>query len=199
MTALPTEAKIALATLLSYAIGCVCTGYYLVKIRTGKDIRALGSGSVGARNVGRLLGRPGFLITLLGDAAKGSLAVWLTQKLSADPWAASIAIVAVVLGHIYPAQLNLRGGRGVGPLLGALLAFDYRLLLAVGAATGLLFALARSFTLSGMIAIVLLPFGAWVLKAGHPTVIALAVAALPIVWAHRKRLSDILRRRRTHP
>ena len=61
----------------SYVLGCFSTGYYLVRQRTGQDIRELGSGSTGARNAGRVLGRNGFLLTMAGDLAKGGLAVWL--------------------------------------------------------------------------------------------------------------------------
>jgi len=56
--------------LASYVLGCISTGYYLVRFRTGHDIRTLHSGSTGARNVGRVLGRTGFIVTLAGDLAK---------------------------------------------------------------------------------------------------------------------------------
>src|SRR6266568_2074210 len=57
--------------LSAYFLGCFTTGYYLVRVRTGQDPRDLGSGSVGAKNVGRVLGCSGFLVTLLGDFGKG--------------------------------------------------------------------------------------------------------------------------------
>ncbi len=57
----------------SYVLGCFTTGYYLVRWRTGQDLRGLGSGSVGAKNAGRVLGAMGFLLTLTGDLAKGAL------------------------------------------------------------------------------------------------------------------------------
>ena len=61
--------------LVSYLIGCFTAGYYWMRWRTGQDIRRMGSGSVGARNVGRALGASGFTATFLLDAAKGALAV----------------------------------------------------------------------------------------------------------------------------
>ena len=58
--------------LAAYLLGCFTPGYYLVRLRLGQDLRDLGSGSVGARNVGRLLGWRGFLLTVLGDFGKGA-------------------------------------------------------------------------------------------------------------------------------
>ena len=60
----------------AYLLGCLATGYYLVRARTGRDIREFDSGSTGARNVGRMLGKTGFGLTVLGDFGKGMLAVW---------------------------------------------------------------------------------------------------------------------------
>ena len=59
----------------AYVLGCFATGYYLVRARTGRDIREIESGNIGARNVSCVLGRTGFFLTVLGDVAKGILAV----------------------------------------------------------------------------------------------------------------------------
>jgi glycerol-3-phosphate acyltransferase PlsY len=67
----------ALAIIITYLLGCFNTGYYLVRMMTGQDIRTLASGGTGSRNVGRLLGTRGFFLTLIGDAGKGMAAVWL--------------------------------------------------------------------------------------------------------------------------
>jgi glycerol-3-phosphate acyltransferase PlsY len=96
-----------------YALGCFSTGYYLVRNRTGMDIRELGSGSTGARNAGRVLGRQGFWLTMGGDMVKGGLTVWLTLALTGNYRLALLALLAVVAGHVWPAQLGFRGGKGV--------------------------------------------------------------------------------------
>ncbi len=70
----------------AYVLGCFTTGYYLVRVCTGRDIRDEGSGSVGAKNVGRLLGWTGFIVTVFGDVAKGSFAVW-----AASHWTTRLA------------------------------------------------------------------------------------------------------------
>src|SRR5882724_3203373 len=96
----------------SYLLGCFTAGYYLVRWRIGQDIRELGSGNVGARNVGRILGVPGFLGTLLIDFAKGALAVWMTAHFTTRDNLAGLALVSVTVGHIWPIHLRFHGGKG---------------------------------------------------------------------------------------
>ncbi len=72
--------KELLVILASYGLGCFCAAYYLTYFRLGDDIRKHGSGNVGARNAGRLLGPAGFAVALLGDMAKGAAAVWLRTE-----------------------------------------------------------------------------------------------------------------------
>ena len=64
----------------AYVLGCFATGYYLVRARTGRDIREIESGNIGARNVSSVLGKAGFFLTVLGDVAKGVLAVWAAWR-----------------------------------------------------------------------------------------------------------------------
>src|SRR5882672_2223099 len=116
--------------LSAYILGCFTTGYYYVRLRTEQDIRELGSGSVGARNVGRILGWKGFFVTLLGDFAKGALAVWAAQHFTPDSRLVALALMAVVAGHVWPVQLRFHGGKGIATSLGALLVYDYHLALA---------------------------------------------------------------------
>ncbi len=112
--------QFALGIALSYAIGTWVAGYYLTRWRIGKDLRELGSGSAGARNTARLLGWKFGAIAFVWDFAKGAMAVLLAGHLFADEVVSSAAAVAVVLGHIWPAQLGFRGGKGVAPAAGAL-------------------------------------------------------------------------------
>jgi glycerol-3-phosphate acyltransferase PlsY len=113
----------ASAVLASYLLGGFCAAYYLVRVARSSDIRSLGSGNAGARNAGRILGAPGFVLTLLLDAAKGALAVLATARLAPGIWPATLALLAVVAGHIWPAQLGFRGGKGLATLLGGLAAW----------------------------------------------------------------------------
>ncbi len=106
-------------TLGAYVLGCFATGYYLVRARTGRDLREIESGNVGARNVGRVLGKSGFTLTVLGDLSKGALAVWFAAEFANhNRLAMALATLAVVVGHIWPAQLHFRGGKGVATSFG---------------------------------------------------------------------------------
>jgi glycerol-3-phosphate acyltransferase PlsY len=135
---------LALALLLAYALGCFSPGWWLVRRKIGGDLRALGSGVTGATNAARVLGpRTGFLVLAL-DAAKAALAVLLARWLApADAWHV-LALPAVVAGHIWPAPLRFRGGRGAGPLLGGCLALNPLFALAAGAPAALADALSAA-------------------------------------------------------
>ncbi len=95
-------------------------GYLLVKLTTGRDVRAAGSGNIGATNVLRTTGRAAGVATLLLDIAKGYLAVWLEGRLTGgDVIWMSAAALAVMLGHSYPVFLRFRGGKAVAAFVGA--------------------------------------------------------------------------------
>jgi acyl phosphate:glycerol-3-phosphate acyltransferase len=174
----------------AYLLGCFATGYYLVRARTGKDLRQIESGSIGARNAGRVLGRMGFAITLLGDFAKGALAVWLAWEWTRDNHLALLALLAVVCGHIWPVQLRLHGGKGVATSLGALLVFDYRIALMFPVLFVLGFVLARKTLLPAMFAFAGLPMTAWFFDCGNFTVAVLAILTAIILFAHRRNLTE---------
>ena len=134
--------------LACYFLGCFTSGYYWVRLRTGLDIRAQGSGNVGARNVGRALGAPGFMVTFILDLLKGVLAVRMALFFGLNEDAVIAAMVAVVVGHTWPAQLRFRGGKGISTSLGALLAYDTFIVFILLVMFLPVWALLRSFTLA---------------------------------------------------
>jgi|SRR5690349_13879683 len=186
----------------AYFLGCFTTGYYLVRMWSGEDIRDTGSGNAGAKNVGRVLGKTGFSLTLLGDFGKGVFAIWAARHFTSDPRAVSLAAIAVVAGHIWPVQLFFRGGKGMATSLGALLALDYHfagaflLFFAAG------FALLRKTVLPGLLAFACLPALCLYLDPNPARSFAISVLAILIVFAHRKNLFDeivvLLERRHLH-
>jgi glycerol-3-phosphate acyltransferase PlsY len=180
----------SLSAIGAYMLGCFATGYYLVRAVRGTDIRTVASGSVGARNVSRVLGRTGFFLTTLGDALKGSLAVWAARHFFPDDRLAIAALLAVVAGHIWPVQLRFRGGKGVATSIGALLVYDWRLIVVYVAvfACGLL--IARKTVLPGLFAFVCLPAAAfWLHRDGFELATLTCLAGM-IVFAHRTNLAD---------
>ncbi len=170
----------------AYLLGCFATGYYLVRARTGRDIREFESGSTGARNVGRVLGRSGFALTVLGDFGKGALAVWSAQEWTRNHHLAALAMLAVVTGHIWPAPLRFRGGKGVATSLGALLMFDYRLALVFAALFLAGYVLTRRSVLPGMFAFACLPPAGFWLDRDRLTTALMAMLAAMILVAHRR-------------
>ena len=180
---------------VSYAIGCLSTGYYLTRWHIGADVRGMGSGSVGARNVGRVLGRKAFSATLVGDAVKGVIPVAASLVLEVEQWAVTAALLAVVVGHIWPAQLGLRGGKGLATATGALLVFDYRLAFIAFAAAGIVWLISRNATGGGLTSVALTPFIALVVGHSLTTFAALAVTAIAITFAHRENLRTMFAQR----
>ena len=189
--------------LSSYLLGCFSTGYYFIRLRTGKDIHDLGSGNIGAKNAGRIAGPVGFVVTLLGDAAKGALAVWLVRQYTGNEWLVMLAAVGVLLGHLWPVQLRFHGGKGMSTSLGAMLVYDYRSILAYAVIVALTFAWLRNSVLSGLLTFALVPLVC--LLWGAETVTTTGIASLAaLVWfAHRKNLAEELAgfsaRRHTQP
>lgn len=178
---------------IAYGLGCVQTGYYLVRSMTGQDLRSMGSGGTGARNAGRVLGRKGFVFTLLGDAGKGALAVAIAFWLHASPWALAAALVAVAAGHVWPAQLRFSGGRGVAVGLGALAVYDPRLLGVLAAVTLLGTVAGRGFQTSGLIGFALLPFAVWYLDLPGAALAGIGCLSVIVLFAHRSHIARILR------
>lgn len=94
-------------------MGSITGAYYVVKWKKDIDLRSYKSGNVGATNAGRLLGREGFLLTLFIDFCKVILTLWLTESLFMEEKLLLINAYALLFGHLFPPQLNFKGGKGV--------------------------------------------------------------------------------------
>jgi glycerol-3-phosphate acyltransferase PlsY len=107
--------------LAAYALGCINAAYYWARLRHGIDIRRFGSGTAGARNIGRRYGMRGFVLILILDAALGALAVGIGLALAGpESLLPGCCALLAVIGHVFPVQLKGRGGKGVAKALGAL-------------------------------------------------------------------------------
>ena len=174
----------------AYLLGCFATGYYVVRARTGKDIREIESGGTGARNAGRVLGKSGFMLTALGDLSKGALAVWFAEFASHNRTVMALSMLAVVVGHIWPAQLRFRGGKGVATSFGALLMFDYRVALTMLVLFLGGFAVTRKSLFPAMFVFACLPLVDWWFNRDGLTVTPMTVLAAIILFAHRRNLAE---------
>src|SRR4051812_16928809 len=109
-----------ISIVIAYLLGSIPFGYVLTRLRTGRDVRASGSGNIGATNVMRTAGRTLGIATLALDIAKGVLAVWLTGQFTggSQEWMAGAAL-AVMAGHVFPVFLGFKGGKAVATFAGA--------------------------------------------------------------------------------
>ena len=183
-------------TLLAYLIGCFSTSYYLVRWRTGQDIRQLGTGTAGGRNAGRVLGKSGAIVVILGDMLKGVLAVAVATWAGLAGWGIMLVLLAVMIGHIWPAQLGWHGGKGLATGIGALAVVDWQLALIIVLLAGLASILTRKVTISVMLSVVISPILALLLSRPWPIVGGVALAAGLTLFAHRDNLQTIRRLRR---
>jgi len=181
-----------LVILLSYMIGCISVGYYLTRFFADKDIRSCGSGSTGAMNVGRTLGKKGFIITVCCDFSKGMIALIIANILQLPIWAIMLSLLGVVIGHIYPAQLGFRGGKGIATAFGALFVFNWHLLVAITVVFLLCFVLSKKYMLSGILAIIVLPIMAVLKKHSIIEITGLMILVLIILFAHRANIYKLI-------
>lgn len=119
-----------MTAILAYLLGSVPFGILVTRAMGLGDLRAIGSGNIGATNVLRTGNKRAALATLLLDGGKGAVAVLLARWLLADD-AAQVAGLAAFLGHLYPVWLGFKGGKGVATFLGVLLALNWLVGIAV--------------------------------------------------------------------
>ena len=183
----------ALFLLVAYLIGAIPFGYLLVKAMTGADVRAAGSGNIGATNVLRTTGRAAGVATLLLDIAKGFLAVWLMAHLaSADAFWTSAAALAVMAGHAFPVFLRFQGGKAVASFVGAFLCLTPLPLAAALVVFVVVVAWTRHISMGSIVSAAVFPLAVWiVLHPAWPVVASAALAGAFIVYRHRGNIARL--------
>jgi glycerol-3-phosphate acyltransferase PlsY len=144
------------ALLLGYFLGSIPFGLVLTRLAGLGDVRAIGSGNIGATNVLRTGSKTLAAATLLGDLLKGTAAVLLVRYFL-DESAALLAGLGALLGHVFPVWLNFRGGKGVATYIGVLLAIEWEAALAYGGIWLLLALIFRYSSLSALVACLATP------------------------------------------
>ncbi|HEY1204681.1 MAG: glycerol-3-phosphate 1-O-acyltransferase PlsY [Bryobacteraceae bacterium] len=178
---------------IAYLVGATPFGYLLVKWKTGRDVRALGSGNIGATNVLRTTSRALGILTLLLDIGKGFLAVWIAARLTAgSPLWTSAAALAVMAGHAFPVFLKFRGGKAVASFVGAFLYLTPLPLVATLALFVVVVAATRYISLGSVVGAAALPFLAWLIeRPPAPVVAAAAIGGAFIVWRHKDNIARL--------
>lgn len=171
--------------LVGYALGSLSASYYLTRLISGKDIRSLGSGNAGARNIGRVYGWKGFALVLILDAGKGALAAGLGLIFAGDLLTAILCGSAAVVGHNWPIQLGFKGGRGLATALGFALVVDPLLTALCALATIVVLVLWRKPAVSGLFGVVASPLVAIALQRTGAEIAGLAVLVVITLVAHR--------------
>ena len=179
--------------LCAYLLGSVSFAVLMSKAFRLPDPRTYGSNNPGATNVLRSGKKAAAALTLLGDAAKGWVAVVLAQHFAPDDYAlVAMVALAVFIGHLFPVFLRFKGGKGVATALGVLLALSGWLGLAA-LATWLLTALVfRYSSLSALVAAASAPIYALLLDLPHDWVLASFIMSLLLIWRHQGNIKNLL-------
>ena len=158
--------------LIAYLLGAIPFGYLLVKWKTGADVRAAGSGNIGATNVMRTTGRAAGVVTLLLDIAKGYAAVWIAGRLTdQDALWMSLAALAVMAGHAYPVFLGFKGGKAVASFVGAFLCLSPWALAVETIVFVVVVVVTRHISMGSIVGSATLPLALWLItKAPWPVV-----------------------------
>ncbi len=178
---------------VAYLIGSIAFGIIVSKLYRLPDPRTVGSGNIGATNVARSGKKSAAVLTLLGDAFKGWLPVWMALHAGMLMDVVALVGLAVFLGHLFPIYHRFKGGKGVATALGVMIAFSGWLALCVVAVWLAVFLMSRMSSLAALVAALLSPLIAWQFLSPYPMYVAVVVvmAALLII-RHQSNIQKIL-------
>ncbi len=180
----------------AYLIGSVSFAVVTSRVFRLPDPRSYGSGNPGATNVLRSGNKAAAVLTLLGDAVKGWIPVWLAQQFAttaATELTMALAGALAVIGHMYPVFHRFQGGKGVATALGVLIGFS--VYLGLGAiATWIIIALFfRMSSFAAIISALFAVFATWMLfDISHPFFASVAVVSVLLIYRHRQNIKNIL-------
>ena len=188
--------ELIIVAIIAYVIGSIPTGYLIVKAKTGQDIRTVGSGSTGATNVKRVLGKNYFFLVMLLDAMKGALPVVLAKLFATVGvslgLAPVIAAIAVIIGHSKSIFLQFKGGKSVASGVGTILALNCVVGLIIALVWGVITYTTKYVSVGSIIALVVSPFVMYFLGAPIAYVAYCALGAIYIVYLHRENIKRLI-------
>lgn len=184
--------NLLVSALFGYLLGSVPFAVIVSHAFRLADPRSFGSGNPGATNVLRSGSKMAALLTLIGDAAKGWLAMFIATKVGAGATAVAVAGLAAFLGHVFPFTLRFRGGKGVATALGVLLAFSSAL---AGITAGIWLAVViftRYSSLAALVAAAAAPVLSWWLLANSETTAVIGLMCAVLIYRHQSNIRKLI-------
>ena len=178
--------------ILGYLLGSIPSGWLAGRWLKGIDIRELGSGSTGATNVLRQVGKGPALVVFLIDVGKGAAAVLIARALGLGDWIQVLAGLTALAGHIWPVWLGFKGGKAVATGLGLFLGLAWPVGLASFGVFLAVFSLSRYVSLASVLAAISLPL---LMAAGtdsNANLVVALVAMLLVLWRHRSNIKRLI-------
>ena len=177
---------------IGYFLGAIPSGYLAGRWLKGIDLRDCGSGSTGATNVLRNVGKGPALVVFLIDVGKGALAVLLARSFGLNDWLQVLAGLAALAGHIWPVWLSWKGGKAVATGLGMFLGLAWPVGLASFGLFMATISLSRIVSLASVVAAIGLPV--LMLLAGNSSayVVVSLVASSMVIWRHRSNIKRLM-------
>ena len=177
---------------LGYLLGSMPNGYLAGRWLKGIDLRDCGSGSTGATNVLRNVGKGPALVVFLLDVGKGALAVLLAKSFGLNDWVQVLAGLAALAGHIWPVWLGWKGGKAVATGLGMFLGLAWPVGLACFGLFMAVISLSRIVSLSSVIAAIGLPVLMVISGSSSAYVVVSLVASVLVLWRHRSNIERLI-------
>jgi glycerol-3-phosphate acyltransferase PlsY len=179
-------------SLISYFVGCICSGYYLTRFLAGKNLKETGSESLGATNASRVLGKKGFILTFTFDFLKGFLVALFAVRYGFSEEFVFFFSLLVMAGHIWPVQLGFKGGKGVSTYTGTMYAINYQAAFPVMVLFLPLYLITRKFSIAGILSLTVIPFFLWYLDYSMPCIAIGFVQIFILLYTHRKNISEFI-------
>ena len=185
--------------LVSYLFGSFPSGYLAGKIAKGIDIRSVGSGSTGATNVLRHIGKRAAITVFLIDVFKGILSILLARYfLLNDSWQVAVGL-STLIGHIWPVWLNWKGGKAVATGLGVFLGISWQVGLSTLGVFIIVILIFRIVSLASISAAIALPFIMYLsfenTNISYPFLVISLLAMSLVIWRHRENIARLIKRK----
>ena len=177
---------------LGYLLGSMPNGYLAGRWLKGIDLRQCGSGSTGATNVLRNVGKGPALVVFLLDVGKGALAVLLAKSFGLNDWVHVLAGLAALAGHIWPVWLGWKGGKAVATGLGIFLGLAWPVGLACFGLFMAVISISRIVSLSSVVAAIGLPVLMLISGGSSAYLVVSLVASVLVLWRHRSNIERLI-------